>query len=195
MGSTSKTFDADMKFFFRAVLVAGFVMFVLKFLVAPFVIPPDPKAPLIREYVHQIVPVQATEVRDKLVQMHGKPTMVFVYASWCSFCKQIFPSVVTLMRAKELDAFNMMFISLDSRFSALSEFVVKSEYEGLFTPYILKQSSVNTLEASLQGLGGSYNGTIPYMAFFNADGKLVAENLGVVDKQALLTNIEKAQAK
>lgn len=184
-----------MKFLLRAVAAAAVILLALKLFAAPMLRPPHPREAEIAAFTREIAPIQASEVRALLQEGDGSPRLVFVYASWCGYCKQFMPVLAEAIRGGRLAGFQLLFLSSDRNFHALSELLVAGGYRGLFTPYVVKQSSVNTLQKALAGFGMHYEEVIPYFALLDSEGKLLHQVTGVIGKEEFLTLVEEARNK
>lgn len=181
----AKPWDKDLWFVMKSLVLALFIMFILK-LAAPHIVPPDPKDAEIASFARDLKPLMAREVVDRLRRSDGKPTMLFVYASWCGACRSFMPDVVEVMEEGGLDHVETMFLSIDRKTGNLSRYLVRSGNYTRFTPYVVEPLSSVYLEDVLGVTGSSYNGTIPYIGFFDASGAVVAQSIGGVGTDRLL---------
>jgi thiol-disulfide isomerase/thioredoxin len=186
--------NRDVNFLLNAVILTLIIMAVLH-TIAPMVSPPDTKGPQVDAFTKELVPVRPMEMEKKLHNAEGKPSMLIVYASWCGYCRKLVPEVVSLIKDKKIDGKQVFLLSVDKEPADLSNYIVRNEYSGVFTPYIIQEGTSHELAGVLSVTGGSYKGGIPYIGFFNSDGKLVAETTGMVDKERLLADYNKAKAK
>ena len=117
--------------------------------------------------------------------------MLVLYASWCAYCHVLMPTIVTLIQEHQLDNVSPFFISLDTQPRVLSKYLVHRDYNKVFDPYMLDAGVFDAdvfgnLANVLASNGSGYQGSIPYIGFFNVDGKMVAEAFGPVGRQQLL---------
>ncbi len=144
----------------------------------------------VEQTVQRIIP---KNVPYKLVSENGKPVMLVFYASWCSYCAKLMPRILQMMADHELDNVQPLFISMDSQPRVFSKYLVKTKYYKVFEPLMLQEIFYNNLPEVMQSTGSTFNGAIPYVGFFNHDGKMVAEIFGLVDKQDLLKVAQSVQ--
>ena len=127
-----KISSRDIWFVVNAGVVALIVMAVLH-TIHPLIQPPDPQAPEIAQAARAIVSVPAGDVPALLRDAKSKPTLAFVYAAWCGYCRQMMPDMVGLLREGKFGHMNVRFLSVDTDFKALARYLVKNGYYSLFT--------------------------------------------------------------
>ncbi len=184
-----KISNRDINFLLNVVIISLIFMAVLHS-IQPLVTPPDQRLPQVGPFTKELLPLSPAEVFTK-TQMKDKPSVVMVYASWCGYCRKLLPEMVELMHEKKLDGVNLTILSIDQEPADLSKYLVLNDYKGVFPPYILNGGSSAELRGALSITGSKFVGYIPYIGFFNKDGKLVAETFGMVDKGRLLAEIQK----
>lgn len=136
-----------------------------------------------------VVPLEQVErfVRPK----QGKPVMLVLYASWCPYCHVEIPTILEMMAEHSLDHLSPVFLSLDKQPRQLSKYLIRNGFDSVIDPYMVEDTLFGSLSDSLQVTGSRFKGAIPYVAFFDNDGKIVAELFGLVDKQMLLSVVNK----
>lgn len=147
---------------------------------------PDPQAPKIKEFIHDIVPIRPSEVPPMLQRADHKPVMLVIYASWCPYCRETLPDIDRMIRGHQLDHLKPVFLSIDKDAGKLAAYIIHQNYQTLFTPYRVNSALADGLARALQKAGSQFDGGIPYVGFFDGQGKLVAEYIGRVDKDVLL---------
>jgi thiol-disulfide isomerase/thioredoxin len=188
-----KKYDRDLKFVVKA-FVAAFVIMLGLHVLNFFIQTPDPKADAVKETMHAIKPIRASEVRGRLVAASGKPVMLVVYASWCGTCRKVMPELQALADQGALAGFEPLFLSLDYQFEKLAKYIEEGEFGPMIgTPYLIKQSAFNTLQGALWPTGGHYSGAIPYIAFLDRQGMAVAEIQGGAKREDLFKALKKAR--
>ena len=176
----------DVGFVIKAGVIALLVLAVMH-VINPILNPPrEVSMEQITEVAQSIVSLRANETIPLLQNAEGKHTLMVIYASWCPYCKILMPNIMELIRDKKLDHVNQVFFSLDSDYRALATYLLSNHYEGMFTPYIVKGSAVNSLEKALSGTGSAYNSGLPYVAVFDASGRMVDESMGIVTQRRLI---------
>jgi thiol-disulfide isomerase/thioredoxin len=139
--------------------------------------------------------IRASDVRPLLKDPGGKPTMLFVYASWCGYCKRLMPNVVSRLRNKEMDHLNVVFVSIDTNLQSLAQYLANAGYGQDFTPYVVKRNPANKLRDALKATGSGYIGNIPYLAFYDNQGKLLTEMSGIPRAGELFVTINELRPK
>jgi thiol-disulfide isomerase/thioredoxin len=178
----------DQKFLYWT-LVGSLLFMAFLHILNPMIQPPAPDAPPREKVVavsEQIITIRASEVASLLRNDSGKSSLVFVYASWCAYCKQMMPDLVDLVRGNQLSQVNLLFLSVDNRKLQLATYIAQYGYEDTFTPYMVKGSAVNSLADVLKSVGGSYNGAIPYIASISSNGRLLGEDFGLITRSRIL---------
>jgi thiol-disulfide isomerase/thioredoxin len=139
--------------------------------------------------------IRASDVLPLLKDANGRPTMLFVYASWCGYCKRLMPNVVSKLRSNQLEHMNVVFLSVDTKLTALAQYLASAGYADAFTPYVVKRNPANKLRDALQSTGSNYAGQIPYLAFYDTQGKLVSEIQGIPRAGDLIAAINEFKTK
>jgi len=132
-----------------------------------------------------IVTMTPKELSKRLVATNSKPVMLVGYASWCFYCRQVLPVVVKMIKNHQLDDVTPLFVSLDDQPRKLSQYLVHNGYNSVFSPYIVDHGIQGSIPSAMRGSGSSFVGIIPYVGFFDKNGKLRAESVGVVGEQKL----------
>ena len=185
-----KISDRDVNFLLNAVILALIIMAVLH-AVQPIVDPPKNRTAEVQAHLKDLVTIRAMNLEKKLHSTDGKPSVVLVYASWCPYCRKLMPEMVSLIKDKTFDNVHLYFVSLDHEPEKLSTYLVHNDYVGLFTPYIAEQGTGQEMSGILSLTGSGYKGQMPYVGFFDKDGKMVAETFGSVNKKRLLESLQK----
>jgi thiol-disulfide isomerase/thioredoxin len=165
------------------------------FVSIPFIFSPDRAGRYvadseIEEFAGQIIPLSIRKIEEDIKDTGGKPTLMVMYASWCGYCKFLLPVISSLKKEGKLEGIRLYFISIDKDKRELAAYLLKHDYNKIFTPQILNRTGEQTLTDLLISKGSNFNGPIPYSIIFNGQGKIVAEYLGLVNKRALLNKID-----
>ena len=113
--------------------------------------------------------------------------MLMTYASWCGVCRASMPDVMEVLRETTADKrpYNVLMLSLDRKAEDMSRYLLKAGFTQDFTPYIFRPTGLHPLGDYLKKPGANFDSRIPYFAFFNAQGKLVHEVTGGMNKEML----------
>ena len=122
-------------------------------------------------YAHEtLVPMDGDTLASLIGQ--GKPTVLFLYASWCPYCKQQFGILDSIKR----DDVTFIYASLDESVHALSAFLMQRFPQLPFTPYHV--SGRYSFDSLLKQRGFSPDGGVPHLMVFDKEGNRAAEFLG-----------------
>lgn len=147
-------------------------------------------SPEARAFSDKIVEFDDKHIAE-ITKTGSKPTMLHVYASWCPYCRQQSPIVMDLVTNNSAKM-NVVMLSIDQNKMQLADFLSKKQQPLPYEPYILDPSASRTLMRMLQSQHSKFDGGIPYTAFFDTSGKMVADFLGVADKAQLDAGLEQA---
>lgn len=103
-----------------------------------------------------------------------KPTIVFIYTSWCSVCRQNFPILLDMAKEYKSQGLNVLALSMDNSESELKRYL-KSYKDIPFIPYIVKQRYSGELTKALDMVGIKYSNSIPFTAVYDNKGKLIGQ--------------------
>ena len=170
--------DSDMKFL-TYTMVASLVIMGLLHLVpntnAKAPPPMEISAQLRKEVVNTIKPLSTVDLRQALQINDGKPTFLFIYASWCPHCRTALPEFVRLQEKGALAKAQVIYFSTDRDPEKLIRYLAENNYHTLFTPYVFSDPDPQTLVRLVEDYGMSWQGGIPYAAILDKDGQLIAE--------------------
>ena len=152
----------------------------------------EPRLEEVKQVERSLVTVKTEDLTRMVLSGGDKPVMFIGYASWCYYCRQVMPVVADMIRNHKLDNVKPVFVSLDEQPRKLSTYLVRNDYNKIFTPYVIDRGFLGGIKATMQSTGSSFTGTIPYIGFFDRDGKIRAESIGIVGERQILTMAEKA---
>lgn len=130
--------------------------------------------------------ITATDIAKQIAESR-KPTMLVVYASWCSYCKQLMPSIHEIWKENKLGAFQLLFISVDEQNYQLASYIMGNDFTTMIgtPPLVYSKDDALKIADVLSPLGATYKGGIPYIGFFAPGGKIIGELQGLVDKDEI----------
>jgi thiol-disulfide isomerase/thioredoxin len=140
-------------------------------------------APADRSKVHPITVSQL----ETIMKTDKKPTLVFIYASWCPYCRQQFP-IITGLQAEYGEKLNVVATSIDRTEGELQEFV-NAQQPLPFAPYYVPAKENGMFRDWLGRSGADFQGGIPYSVLFDANGKLVTSFPGLTQADAFKSAI------
>lgn len=146
----------------------------------------------IRHFNDEIKVLPISQVASMIENKESKPTILFIYASWCSYCKKIMSYFVQFQNRGKLENFNLLFISLDENKDKLSKYILQYNYDKLFKPYMLEENGAMGLENMMLSKGASYGGVIPFTVIFDSKGRIISLMRGVVAKHHMSSEIDEA---
>ena len=118
------------------------------------------------------------------VKSSENATVLFIYASWCPYCKQQIQIIQSLQKQGQAPA-NILVVSIDRDREALAQYLL-SQTEP-FPTLSIPVDEHSSLQSWIQSMGGQFKGGIPFLAVITPDEKLVAQMPGLVDKATLIT--------
>jgi len=147
-------------------------------------------SPEAQAFSNTIVPFDQARAKD-LTKASGKPLMLHIYASWCPYCRQQNPAIVDLIHQND-GKMEVVVLSIDQDQNKLADFLAKKPQPLPYTPFIMDASAAASFMQVMRSQRSSFDGSIPYTAFFNKEGKMVEEFSGVVDKAVLDAGLKRA---
>jgi thiol-disulfide isomerase/thioredoxin len=118
----------------------------------------------------------------------NKATLVFLYASSCSSCRKMFPTVNQVALNYREQGLEVVGLSLDTDESELIRFLQRSR--PVFTALRAAPHDPESLTRVVDDFGGTYPENIPYLALLDGEGKLVAQSPGNLNRSALAAHVE-----
>lgn len=175
--------------FFRNALIISAMLIVLLFIFGrPLVgLVGMGYTPEIRSFAEtKLVPIDAKGFDALLKKSGNRPTLVFIYASWCPHCKAQFPALDALESRYPEKDLHITYISLDQNEYELSKFLTETTPKPAFIPYHVSPLEHQDFLDSLRARGLNPNGSIPYLIVFDRDQKPLKEMNGRAEIPALL---------
>ena len=169
------------KYLYHIIIIA-FLAAALWQAFAPFILHGDE----VRKVRKDAVRLAPGKVATMLANPAEKPTLLFVYASWCAACKDMGHVLLAMSAAGELDEFYTLFLSLDTEEADFARYFVMNGYHAKFYPYMLDAKAKGSLDDVLVLAGSrSYGVGIPYLGVFSGQGKMLQEVVGSVDENTV----------
>lgn len=161
-----------MRFLFTAIFLAAMITFGLRFFGQPTLNVPVTKTLVtVSEITAKDIVAAVKTPRDDV-----RATLLYVYTSWCPFCKMQHSAVEKLAREQGPNGLQVIGLSFDDEQEKIEEYLSRRG-KSAFTTFRVEQKQ--EVANFLNGSGASFTGGIPYIALFNREGKLLAEYQGM----------------
>jgi thiol-disulfide isomerase/thioredoxin len=148
-------------------------------------------SPEVKNYAQStLVELDGTGTDALLSQHSGKPALLFVYASWCPYCKKQFAMLKALQSRYASDQLAISYIALDEDAYDLSRFLMDNYPQLPFTPYHVSPANRESFSTTLIGHGFTPDGAIPHLLLFAPSGKPVKEFKGLTPIPELLDAVQ-----
>lgn len=168
-----KISDKDIRFTIYAAVFSLVIMGLMHIAVPQPAARPPADATHIAKVKERIIPISTLQIREKLTG--NTPLFIMFYTSWCPYCKEALPKVLSLKEKGFFNRARVVFISLDKKKNALAEYLAAEGYDDKFFPYIFKLKERELLIQMMQSKDAHFSGSIPYAAVFDKHGELMAE--------------------
>lgn len=139
----------------------------------------------------QLVPMDGQALHRVLNGAQGRPTLVFVYASWCPWCKKQFPMLRALQARYNDSQLNVVYTSVDKDAFDLSRFLMDEFPQQPFTPFHVAPRNLSGFYDTLGERGFSPQGGVPYLVLVDGQGQRAGEFRGLTEIPVLLEAIKK----
>jgi len=118
----------------------------------------------------RLLPVTADDVLAQVNAPGARATLVNVWATWCAPCKEEFPGLLKVARAREADGLRLVLVSSDfpEQWPAAKRFLAAHGVSGVSD---VKNQADN---AFIDGLHPRWSGALPATFVYDRDGRLAA---------------------
>lgn len=148
--------------------------------------------PAVKELVEKDIIALNAPAAQKLIRDNlGKPQLLFIYASWCPFCKRQFVSINQIHGAFGKDKLTVHYISVDDNVWTLAEYLDEHYPEKPFTPFHVEALPREAFYDVFRDMGYTIKGGIPMTLLLDKDGKPVKQFTGLTEMKYILESIEK----
>lgn len=120
--------------------------------------------------------ITAAQLLEKSVSTNGKPTLVYLYASWCNICRVTTPLLASYIRNRKLEDVNLLFVAMEHDGYSLAGHLQQKDYGGLWKPYFMKGKP----DASLSAISPDAARGIPLLMLLDKNGTLLAQKAGAL---------------
>src|SRR5690242_6485028 len=138
-----------------------------------------------------VVPVAAAAVRALATRPGARATLVNVWATWCAPCKEEFPSLLAVARARAPEGVRLVLVSADfeEQRSAVRTFL--GAHGVADTTYIETGDQMAFIDA----LSRKWSGALPATFVYDGQGRLVKYWEGLADSLKFSAAIDQALSK
>ncbi|NBX03445.1 MAG: hypothetical protein EBR02_05195 [Alphaproteobacteria bacterium] len=133
----------------------------------------------------QLVSLKSGDVTMMLKNKEKKPTLLFLYAAWCTSCRPTGQELLKRAENGELNGVNVIALSLDDSVPEMVRHFVSEGYHTQLKPYIYDKKSTTPLSSVLALAGSGVSEGLPYVGVFGGNGKLLREEAGALDAQGV----------
>lgn len=144
---------------------------------------PSPEAYAYRSEITNVTPDMVSTILGAPEQAKAK--LVFIFTSWCPYCKKQLPSILELAQDYSPDQVEFVFLSVERDILKLSGYMGEHYADNPHPPYFLLTESHEPFAEAMLALGSQFRGGIPHILLLAKSGKMVAEFGGIVDKATL----------
>jgi|GEM_PF-5881617 len=136
------------------------------------------------------MPAWQAELVSEIDAADERPLLLFIYASWCPYCKQMFPIIDSIAREMG-DKYRVMGFSIDQSKQALDTYLgAKSPAPAFETITVKHVDEFPQFGHIVRKKGLQFTGAIPYIAVFD-NAKVVRTFGGAVDRARLIDALPK----
>ncbi len=167
-----------MRFLLNAIMIAVVVWLALRVMHQPILLARQTVDPAT---IPNAAPLIGTAELEQLLHTGQKETVLFVYTSWCTFCKKQFPIMDDF--ARNTPSIQIIGFSLDKDMQALASYLSAKSAPPAFKTF--QYNGAGSFAGYLKNKGSNFNGGIPYIAVFDRNGKLVKQATGVMTIESL----------
>jgi thiol-disulfide isomerase/thioredoxin len=127
----------------------------------------------------EIPELSGSQIVDQIIAAKGKVVLVNFFAPWCAPCAEEIPALARLRKAYSADEVLIIGVSIDDDMAELEKFIRKYSinYQVIIgATDVFRYYRVNA---------------IPHNVVYNREGKLVANQIGLVEEKQLRNFIDK----
>jgi thiol-disulfide isomerase/thioredoxin len=137
-----------------------------------------------------IVPVSAAAILERAARPGARATLVNVWATWCGPCREEFPALLEVARARAGDGLRLMLVSADfeDQEPAVREFLAARAVTD--TAFLKTGDDM----AFINALSPKWSGALPATFIYDGGGRLVAFWEGMADEARFQRAVDQALA-
>jgi thiol-disulfide isomerase/thioredoxin len=123
-----------------------------------------------------IRPVSVARLHEIIREDSGRVVLLNVWATWCKWCKEEMPGILTLRRTLGPKGLSVILVSADDIDDLRGEVLPAARSLGItFPSYIMHDS---TDEAFISGMSPTWNGALPTTFLFDRSGAMTEMLVG-----------------
>jgi len=118
----------------------------------------------------------------------GRPTVLYIWASWCKGSLQQFPALVELQRLHLQGQIQLLALAIDSPADVSAYLEPWLAGQGIRFPVFYKDPDEGDARL-VQALGGTWLGTVPATFLYDAAGRLIERTDGAVTRETVRSRL------
>lgn len=134
----------------------------------------------------QLLPLDGPGVIERVHATKGKAVLVDIWGTWCAPCVKKFPTVMELRKKYAKSGLDVVFVAVEFDDAAKEARKFLKEQGVDFTTYLKTGNDTEFIDA----FDSDWNGTMPMMFLYDADGKLLNSWSEAVDHEVVEKAIE-----
>lgn len=163
------------------------VSYLLSLLVLLMAWPGQGREPAELSSANELAPVTAEKLLARVTTDGSGLTLINVWATWCTPCREEFPDLVKIYREYQEQGLTLLLVSADfqRQLPEARQFLAE---QGVDFPTYLKQESD---ESFITALNPQWSGALPMTLLYDQSGTVRQSWTGQISYQTLKTEIEK----
>lgn len=134
--------------------------------------------------------ISPSDIINQIENNKGRPTLLYIYTTWCSICKQQFPVINEISRKFQNTDLKVMSVAIDKNMDDANLQNYLQYYQNIyFQPQYLVYS--DGLGDLLDKKGIKYNKIIPLTVLIDRDGSIKTRFTGYKGEKSLARKIVK----
>lgn len=127
-----------------------------------------------KEFPQSVTPISAFQVSQKLATPQTPVTLLYIYTSWCGYCMRQTPIIEKLLDEYKRDRLTLLAVSLDDAALPFAKHLEQfPPSSSRFGNNLLIPQDRKKLVQALRATGANFRSSFPFLAVYNAQGKLI----------------------
>ncbi len=132
--------------------------------------------PAIDAMAAELKVLSGEQMIGKIKQDKDKSKVIFMFASWCGFCKQAMAQLVDVSKGDLKDSVGVFYISLDHDYDALVKFTQNLDQN--ITIYHM--TKVEDITDFFNTFSVNYTNSVPHITIIDSGNKTIADGKGSI---------------